>query len=129
MRIKRPKLNCNLVFETGYLRICRADLKYYYDAFIMNHKIHFYTFVLLHLNQMLYALCLSYHYNTEAALFACPSSGWTTTTGRLLGPKMRNSIKCHSQAHSDALLLAIFRLLAQRSTNWARKFVVCRVMK
>jgi len=38
---------------------------------------------------MLYfALCLSYHSNTEAVLFACFSLGWTTTTGRLLGPKM-----------------------------------------
>jgi len=43
-----------------------------------------------------YALCLSYHSNTEAALFACISSGWATTTGRLLGPKMWNSIKCLS---------------------------------
>jgi len=36
---------------------------------------------------------LSYHFNTEAALFTCLSSGWVTTTGRLLGPKVRNSIK------------------------------------
>jgi len=28
------------------------------------------------------------HSNTEAALFACLSSGWATTTGRLLGPLM-----------------------------------------
>jgi len=27
-----------------------------------------------------YTLCLSYHSNTEAVLFACLSSGWTTTT-------------------------------------------------
>jgi len=32
--------------------------------------------------------------NTEAVLFACLSSGWDTTTGRLLDPKVRNSIKC-----------------------------------
>jgi len=42
--------------------------------------------------------------NTEVVLFACLSSGWATTTGRLLGPKMGNSIKCLSQGHSDALL-------------------------
>jgi len=42
--------------------------------------------VLLRLNQMLYALCLSYHSNTEVVLFACLSSGWATTTSRLLGP-------------------------------------------
>jgi len=50
---------------------------------------------LLCLNQILYALyalCLSYHSNTEAVLFACLSSGWTTTTGRLLGTKVGNSI-------------------------------------
>jgi len=42
---------------------------------------------------MLYnALCLSYQSNTEAALFVCLSSGWATT-GRLLGPKVENSIK------------------------------------
>jgi len=68
---------------------------------------------------MLYALCLSYHSNTEVILFACPSSGWATTTGRVLGPKVRNSIKCLSQGHSDALPhresnqgFATFRLLA-----------------
>jgi len=33
--------------------------------------------------------CLSYHSNTEAVLFACLSSGWAITTGRLLGSKMR----------------------------------------
>jgi len=41
----------------------------------------------------MYALWLSYHSNTEAVLFACLSSGWATTTGRLLGPKFGNSIK------------------------------------
>jgi len=58
--------------------------------------------------------------NTEAALFACLSSGYATTTGRLLGPKVGNSIKCLSQGHSDALLyresnqgFATFRLLAR----------------
>jgi len=48
--------------------------------------------ILLRLNQMLYALCLSYHSNAEAVLFACLLSGWTTTTGRLLGLKVGNSI-------------------------------------
>jgi len=46
---------------------------------------------LLRLSYMLYyALCLSYHSNIKAALFACLSSGWATTTGRLLGPKVGN---------------------------------------
>jgi len=54
---------------------------------------YFKSLLLLHLNQMLYyALCLSYHSNTEAVLFARLSSGWATTTGRLLGPKVGNSI-------------------------------------
>jgi len=56
---------------------------------------HFFINRFLRLNQMLsYALCLSYHSNTEAVLFACLLSGWATTTGRLLDPKMENSIKC-----------------------------------
>jgi len=38
----------------------------------------FYFNILLRLNQMLYALCLSYHSNTEAVLFARLSSGWAT---------------------------------------------------
>jgi len=60
--------------------------------------------VLVCLNQMLfYAVCLSYHSNTEAVLFACLSSGWTTITGRLLGLKAKNNIKCLFQGHSDAL--------------------------
>jgi len=43
----------------------------------------------LRFNQMLYyALCLSYHSNTEAILFACLSSSWATTTGRLLDTKV-----------------------------------------
>jgi len=42
--------------------------------------------------QMLYVLCLPYLYNTEIILFSCLSSGWATTTGSLLVPKMRNSI-------------------------------------
>jgi len=59
---------------------------------------------LLHLNQMLYyVLCMSYHSNTEAVLLACLSSGWATTTVRLLGPKVGNSIKFLSQGHSDVL--------------------------
>jgi len=68
-----------------------------------------------------YALCLSYRSNTEAALFACLSFGWATTTGRLLGSKAGNSISCLSQGHSDVLPhrelnqgFATFRLLARR---------------
>jgi len=38
--------------------------------------------------QILYALYLFYHSNTEAVLFACHLSGWATTTGKLLGLKM-----------------------------------------
>jgi len=38
-----------------------------------------------------------YRSNTEAVLFACLSSGWATTTGRLRDPKVGNSIKCLSQ--------------------------------
>jgi len=37
---------------------------------------------LLRLNQMLYALCLSYHCNIEVVLFASFSSGCATITGR-----------------------------------------------
>jgi len=85
---------------------------------------------LLSLNQMLYyALCLSYHSNTEAALFACLSWGWATTTGRLLDPNVGNSIKCLTHRHSDALPhrelnqeFATFRLLAWRFTNWVLWF-------
>jgi len=40
-----------------------------------------------------YALCLSYHSNAEAVLFACLSSGWATITDRLLGLKVGYSIK------------------------------------
>jgi len=36
------------------------------------------------------------HYKT----FKCLSSGWATTTSRLLGSKVGNSIKCLSQGHS-----------------------------
>jgi len=68
-----------------------------------------------------YAMCLSYHSNTEAALFACLSSSWAITTGRLFGPKVGNSIKCLSQGDSDALLhresnlsFATFPLLVHR---------------
>jgi len=40
----------------------------------------------LPLNHMFYyALCLSYHSNTEAILFAFLSSGWATATGRMFG--------------------------------------------
>jgi len=59
--------------------------------------------ILLRLNEMLYALCLSYHSNKDAVLFACLLSGLATTTGRMLGSNMGNSIKCLSQGHSDAL--------------------------
>jgi len=80
------------------------------------------TGLLLRLSYMLYyALCLSCNFKIEAALFACLSLGWATTTGRLLGPKVGNSIKCLSQGHSDALQhresnqgFATFRLLARR---------------
>jgi len=44
---------------------------------------------ILCLNQMLHAL---YLYNTEAVLFACLSSGWATTMGRLLGSKVGNAL-------------------------------------
>jgi len=40
---------------------------------------------------------------SEAVLFACLSSGWATTTGRLLGPKVENNIKCLFHGRSDAL--------------------------
>jgi len=58
------------------------------------HIINVTTTVLLRLNQMLYyyALCLSYHSNTESAVLVCLSSGWVTITGRLLGPKVGNTI-------------------------------------
>jgi len=76
---------------------------------------------------MLNVPCRPYQSNTEAVLFACLSSGWATTTDRQLGPKMRNSIKCLSQGHSDALPhrelsqgFTTFRLLARRSTNWVK---------
>jgi len=39
------------------------------------------TVILLLLNQMLYILCLSYHYNTEDVLFACLSSGCVNNNG------------------------------------------------
>jgi len=53
---------------------------------------------------------------TEAVLFACLSHHRPkrTTTGRLLGPKMENSIKCLSQGHSDVLP---HRESSQGSTN------------
>jgi len=50
-----------------------------------------------------YALCLLYHSNTEAVLFAYLPSDWATTTGRQLGPNVGNSIKCFSKGHSDTL--------------------------
>jgi len=67
-------------------------------------------------------LCVC-HTTPTQMLFACLSSGWATSTGRLLGPKVGNSIKCLSQGHSDALPhrelnqgFATFRLLARCST-------------
>jgi len=41
---------------------------------------------------MHYMLYMYYISNGEAVLFACLSSGWATTTGRLLGPKVGNNI-------------------------------------
>jgi len=49
------------------------------------------------------ALCLSYHSNKEAVLFACLLSGWAATTGRLLSLKVRNSSKCLSKDTANAL--------------------------
>jgi len=42
-------------------------------------------------------------------LFACILSVWTTTAGRLLGPKMGNSIKCLSQRRSDMVAQSVER--------------------
>jgi len=42
---------------------------------------------------VLYAVCLSYHSNTEAVFFACLSLGWATTTGRLLVPKVETALR------------------------------------
>jgi len=60
----------------------------------------------------------------KLVLFACLSSDWATTTGRLLDSKMGNSSKCLSQGHSNApplwesdQCLTTFRLLARRSSN------------
>jgi len=58
---------------------------------------------LLRLYQMFYAPRLSYHSNTEVVLFECLSLGWATTTGRLLGPKMGNSIACAVAANLSTL--------------------------
>jgi len=73
----------------------------------------------------IHALCLQYHSNAEALLFTCFSPGWATTTGRLLGRKMGNSIKCFSQEHSDVPPHREpnqgpenFWLPARHSTNW-----------
>jgi len=78
-----------------------------------------------------YAMCLSYHSNTEAVLFGCLSSSWAITTGRLLGPKVGNSIKCLYQGHSDALPhresnqgFATFRLLARRLYQLSSRRIV-----
>jgi len=78
--------------------------------------------MLLRLNQMLYALFLSYHSNTEAVLFTCILSGWATTMGRLFGSKVGNSNKCLSfprtqrRATTSGISnqgFAMFRLLAR----------------
>jgi len=78
---------------------------------------------------MLYfALCPSYHSNTEAVLFACLSLGWQPQRVDCLDthPKVGNSIKCLSHKHNKGLPhresnqgYATFRLLVRRSTNWA----------
>jgi len=75
-----------------------VDLYQYFESKILSIKnlAFLQSIVLLRLNQMLYVLCLFYHSNTEAVLFACLSSGWATTTGRLLVLKIGNSIKCLS---------------------------------
>jgi len=52
--------------------------------------------VVLRLNHMLYyALCL-HTTPTQKLLFVCLLSDWDTTTGKLLGSKVENSIKCLS---------------------------------
>jgi len=98
---KRPKLN-NTLYSLGViisLNLFNWLLRKLLILVSKNTKLNSF---LLRLNQMLYALFLSYHSITEAVLFARPSSYWVTTTGRLLGSKMGNSIKCLSQGHRDA---------------------------
>jgi len=50
---------------------------------------------------MYYTMCLSYHSNAEAVLFACLLSDWVITMSRLFGPKVGNSIKsiCDDRHH------------------------------
>jgi len=99
------------------LLMCKAD-----------HVIRFCLEIyLIRLNRMLYAPYLSYHSQHRSCL-ACLSSGWANTTGRLLGPKVGNSIKGLSQRYSHALphresnqVFATFRLLARRSTEPRRR--------
>jgi len=66
----------------------------------------------LHLNQILYyALHLSYYSSTEAVLFACLSSSWATTAGRLPGPKLGNSIKGRVHWFSMQVVMKCFFLI------------------
>jgi len=46
-------------------------------------------------------VCHTITFQHRMALFACLLSGWVTTTGRLLGPKMGNLALCLFQEHSD----------------------------
>jgi len=71
------------------------------------------------MNQMLYALCLSYHSYTEATLFECLSSGWATTTSRLLG----NTFECLSQGHSDASEIDQLAWDQLGNTSQVRKYI------
>jgi len=68
------------------LKLARLFLLKYYTEWLL-------ISLLLRLNQMLYALCLSYHPNTEAVLFSCLSSGWTTTMGGCLAPRWKIALK------------------------------------
>jgi len=64
-------------------------LLYFTFIFCMNH----------------YPLCLvlPLQHRGEAVLFACLLFSRTIMIGRLLGPKMKNGIKCLHQGHSDVL--------------------------
>jgi len=67
-----------------------------------------------------YALYLSYHSNTELFCLHVFRQAGPTTTGRLLGPKVGNSIKCLSQDTETRYRIGsrqgftTFRLLARR---------------
>jgi len=86
---------------SGWLLIC-IICKWLNAMFMFRAQ--FFFFVWTH---VVYALCQSYHSNTKAVLFSCLSSEWVTTTDRLLGPKMGNSIKCLSQERSGALSIPL----------------------